>query len=103
MGLERAQMYTADERFGIVAERRVWVHRADKCLGETCPIHRPSDHHMKDWTPVLRRDKGGLIERNCPHGVGHPDPDSMLYFRGLDPEWTQVMGVHGCDGCCHGG
>lgn len=29
------------------------------------------------------------MERICPHGVGHPDPDD-----------TNPDTVHGCDGCC---
>lgn len=31
------------------------------------------------------------MERICPHGVGHPDPDCMYAKRDT---------VHGCDGCC---
>lgn len=41
----------------------------------------------------------GLIERECRHGIGHPDPDSVAYFRINDPEgWA--LATHGCDGCC---
>jgi hypothetical protein len=35
------------------------------------------------------------MERVCPHGVGHPDPDDINVI--LGPEK-----VHGCDGCCEG-
>lgn len=37
----------------------------------------------------------GLVEVQCPHGVGHP---SWL----LTPptRWKPWMGTHGCDGCC---
>ena len=31
-----------------------------------------------------------IMERICPHGVGHPDPDDVL----------NQDRVHGCDGCC---
>jgi hypothetical protein len=34
------------------------------------------------------------MERICPHGVGHPDPDEYAIASGGD------AGVHGCDGCC---
>jgi hypothetical protein len=30
------------------------------------------------------------MERICPHGVGHPDPDDVF----------ATDTVHGCDGCC---
>jgi hypothetical protein len=63
------------------------VHSEERCAGEVCVMHNPSDHHMRDW-PYNWRDDRGLMERICPHGVGHPDPD--------------VRGdlTHGCDGCC---
>lgn len=72
------------------------VHSADKCAGRNCVLHNPSDHHMREWKLVWRGDRG-IMERTCPHGIGHPDPDDMAYQRTLphgDP------GVHGCDGCC---
>lgn len=68
------------------------VHEPDKCAGENCTIHNRSDHHMRSWPQHWRSDTG-VMERTCPHGVGHPDPD-MPY----GPEAWQW--VHGCDGCC---
>ena len=54
---------------------------------------------MKDWPTNWRN--GGMfdikpphMERMCPHGVGHPDPDDVTNL-GED-----VIGIHGCDGCC---
>lgn len=67
------------------------VHEADKCLGEFCPIHKVSDHPLKDAPQRWRRDKGSM-ERVCVHGIGHPDPD--------DYKARAVKSVHGCDGCC---
>lgn len=77
----------------------VRVHDAMACAGRGCALHNPSDHHMRDWDIVVREDKGSLFERICSHGVGHPDPDSLAYFIANGDDW---MGVHGCDGCCHG-
>ena len=72
------------------------THPPDKCEGRPCCIHNPSDHHMLDW-PLEWRNDTKVMERICPHGVGHPDPDDVAYnlSRGR-PEMT----VHGCDGCC---
>jgi hypothetical protein len=67
------------------------VHPQDKCAGRTCAVHNPSDHHMRDFPQHYRGDRG-IMERICPHGVGHPDPDD---YRSM-PGW----GIHGCDGCC---
>lgn len=64
------------------------VHSSDKCKGQFCCIHNPSDHHMRSWPQHWRGDRN-LMERTCPHGVGHPDPD--------DPNPDKS---HGCDGCC---
>lgn len=79
---------------------RVWrVHKADVCAGQACAIHNPSDHVMKDMPMVLREDsfKYAMPERVCPHGIGHPDPDSVAWYA---QQGTHGMGVHGCDGCC---
>lgn len=72
------------------------VHLADKCAGQYCVIHNPSDHHMREW-PLNWRDDTGIMERFCPHGVGHPDPDALDFHARLGQSWS---GVHGCDGCC---
>ena len=76
------------------------VHPESKCAGRVCVIHSPTDHHMRTWPMNWRGDRG-LIERICPHGVGHVDPDHF-------PRWEangtlETNSVHGCDGCCHDG
>ena len=75
------------------------VHPRVDCAGGTCVIHAPSQHHMRRWPIVIRPDRGYMAERLCPHGIGHPDPDSGAWMA----EHTPVQyadGVHGCDGCC---
>lgn len=71
------------------------VHDRDACQGRGCPVHHPSTHHMRAWPLVWRPDRG-LMERACPHGVGHPDPDDAAYRA----TFGDGNGVHGCDGCC---
>lgn len=79
------------------------VHDPALCEGGPCTIHHPSEHHMVTWPQNWRGDQvvmGILIpgrkimERLCPHGIGHPDPDDIRIVNREDP------GVHGCDGCC---
>lgn len=67
------------------------VHEPSKCAGEACCIHNPSDHHMRTWPQHWRGDRR-IMERLCPHGVGHPDPDGQI------PDGDNR--THGCDGCC---
>lgn len=67
-----------------------------------CPYHNPSEHHMKDWPKSLNsgiRLFPGLVERTCPHGVGHPDPDSVAWYQRMQFGASEVW-THGCDGCC---
>lgn len=64
------------------------VHSEESCLGPHCVIHNQSDHVMREFPTHWREDRG-FMERICPHGVGHPDPDDPF----ADP-------IHGCDGCC---
>lgn len=71
------------------------VHTPDKCEGRGCVLHHPSDHHMREWRTLWRGDRG-FMERICPHGIGHPDPDDLAYHKSIG----QDVGVHGCDGCC---
>ncbi len=76
------------------------VHSSVTCSGEPCVIHNPSKHSMSDFPTHWRSDRG-IMERICPHGVGHPDPDDMAYIRwAMGKERAQVEGIHGCDGCC---
>jgi len=79
------------------------VHDPERCAGQTCCIHNPSEHRMIAWPQLWRADRY-LMERVCPHGIGHPDPDDLAYRRRVrgadDAYWA---GVHGCDGCCAGG
>jgi hypothetical protein len=72
------------------------THSKELCDGRPCPIHNLSDHSMRGFPQHFRMDNG-LMERVCPHGIGHPDPDALPFYneRGI-----QGMGIHGCDGCC---
>lgn len=71
-------------------------HLEGDCVGEHCPFHKPSDHLMVGWPMVWRSDRY-LLERLCPHRVGHPDPDSVAFLAARGVEGADV---HGCDGCC---
>jgi hypothetical protein len=66
----------------------VQVHKRGLCVNENCTIHNPSGHSMLHFPQLWRADRK-FMERVCPHGIGHPDPDEIN-----KPE------AHGCDGCC---
>lgn len=76
--------------------QKLYVHNREVCKGEPCPIHNPTNHCMRDF-PTHWRDDRGIMERICPCGIGHPDPDDRRIRLGQDP------GDHGCCGCCRDG
>lgn len=79
--------------------RIINVHQPAQCAGDdTCMMHKPSDHSMRDLPLVFRVDRMPLAERICEHGVGHPDPDCVAYLDRAAPRGA--WGIHGCDGCC---
>lgn len=70
----------------------IMAHGVAECE-KPCPIHWPSQHHMRSWPQHWRGDRG-IVERMCQHEdgwIGHPDPDDKSRDK-----------VHGCDGCCLG-
>lgn len=75
----------------------VAAHSPEKCEGRPCVIHNQSDHNMRGFPTFFRFDRY-LMERHCPHGVGHPDPDDAAWQNEVMPE--RAASVHGCDGCC---
>ena len=111
--LNRAGAFTADTDFyGGMTGRAVMdlvavfveqpgilgTHSRDACQGSGCVVHHPSDHAMRDW-PLQPRPDRRMVERTCPHGVGHPDPDDAAYRASRG----DTDSVHGCDGCCRTG
>jgi hypothetical protein len=84
----------------VVANGTITTHPMSACAGEICCVHNPSAHSMLAW-PQLWRDDRMLMERLCPHGIGHPDPDDISYKRRTrGEEFAYYEGIHGCDGCC---
>lgn len=91
----------------VVPDVPLQIHDGALCEGFPCPFHAPSDHHMVDWPMIVRLDKEAIVERTCEHGTGHPDPDSLAYYRrvaqlgmSFTPADAEALGIHGCDGCC---
>lgn len=87
-------MGTNDSSYTIVGGQvLIGVHSLDKCAGEYCTIHNFSDHHMVDWPQNWRPGfSRPYMERICPHGIGHPDPDEINF---------EDFQLHACDGCCN--
>jgi predicted kinase len=87
------------ERAELVGGEEILAHPRKDCIGRHCCIHNPSEHHMRDWPQHFRMDRA-LMERICPHGVGHPDPDDLTFKRLMAGTEEVLDAVHGCDGCC---
>lgn len=82
-----------------IASGPLRVHSKTDCAGRYCVVHHPSPHHMRDW-PLNWRGDTQVMERLCPHGVGHPDPDHLAYVRTHNTQLATLQAVHGCCGCC---
>jgi hypothetical protein len=74
-------------------DQEIWIHPNYACKGAHCTVHNRSDHSMRSFPQHWRSDRA-MMERICPHGIGHPDPDEYKLIG------SKYEGVHGCDGCC---
>lgn len=87
------------ERYITGTGQIVRVHDRNPDCDKGCPIHNPTDPHAH-WPTHWRGDRG-LMERICPHGIGHPDDDHLNWVeRTFGLERALEEAVHGCDGCC---
>jgi hypothetical protein len=83
--------------------QNLYVHPGSQCEGTVCAIHNPSGHALNTAPYIWRDDRHPpLLERLCPHGVGHPDRDALTHWRatGMADVNVHAHAVHGCDGCC---
>lgn len=98
--METIHIHVAEPMFGCqIGQQDLMVHDRDKCAGEFCCIHNPSDHPLRNAELNWRADRR-IMERFCDHGVGHPDPDDLWYRVNVLSNDPKYAGVHGCDGCC---
>lgn len=82
-------------------QRLTSIHQeSDDCREHGCTIHNPSEDSEAIGKRFWRADRG-IMERQCQHGVGHPDPDSVRFWqREHGDDFASLHSVHGCDGCC---
>ena len=52
------------------------THAPDHCAGEACPIHRPSDHNLRDRDQVF---SSGVMYRVVANNTFEVDPDDPSY------------------------
>ena len=80
----------------LVGGQQIYAHHMSRCAGLPCSVHNPSNHHMAAWPQNWREDVQ-LMERICPHGTGHPDPDHVAFIKSVTGKFTYR---HCCDHCC---
>lgn len=77
-----------------------FVHPQSPDCDEGCVIHNPTDPNKDTFPPLWRGDRS-MMERVCPHGIGHPDRDQIRYWeRTLGEAEARAQATHACDGCC---
>lgn len=96
-----SKFITTHEVYETGTGQKLHVHMREQCQGSHCVIHNPSNHPMKNFPTHWRTDRC-LMERICPHGIGHPDPDDVAFYEKVraDKSVKSYYSVHGCDGCC---
>ena len=89
----------------LMGGERLYTHTPNACKDdETCSVHKPSNHCMVEFRQHWRNDRA-LMERICPCGVGHPDPDDLSFKRkSKGEEFAHYESIHGCcpKRCCDG-
>ena len=87
---EIERMYSPSNRYTLEHTDVVLrvAHAYSVCQGRPCTVHNLSDHPLRSW-PQQWNSLIGYMERVCPHGVAHIDPDEFKLFL-----------AHACDGCC---
>lgn len=70
------------------------VHGETKCLGEFCPLHKPSDHEFKNLPLVFT---GVNMLRELPNGNRVPDPDDYFYNQGKSVIVENSAKCYKCD------
>lgn len=73
------------------------VHTKKRCRGDWCVIHKPMNTYPR--TRLHWRGDRGIFEVICAHGVGHPAPEQLQFWRDTNREYESI---HGCcmAGCC---
>lgn len=86
------------------------AHPAGACAGRGCALHGPSDHWMRDmplrWVhPGDEADgekRSGYMERLCPHGLWHWDPDDRAFQEKAGWKTRPAREGFGCECECKG-
>lgn len=76
------------------------THESTECALPHCAIHNPSGHPLSH-APQRWRNELWMLERECTHGLWHPDVDNLDYiFFTYGEMAASGASVHSCDGCC---
>ena len=73
------------------------AHHSSTCAGQQCPLHKRTDHEMRDWRQgVVMIGLTFVITRICPHDIEHTDPDDFFVYdvswcKECSPRFKQVV------------
>lgn len=74
----------------------IQCHERTECLGQWCAIHQPMPGPWAEW-PRLWHNEHNIMERTCPHGIGHPVAEMYDFY--IDNGRAFDL-VHGCCSEC---
>lgn len=85
------------ERYTTGTGQRILVHTRTPECDNGCVIHNPTSQNS-DWPTHWREDRK-IMERICPCGVGHPDPDGLRFIERMYGRLRmELEAIHGCCG-----
>lgn len=76
----------------------VGVHKVFVCEDRHCAIHNNPSLHPLSMEPLVWDNNGAAVQRQCVHGVIHPDFDDLEYRKTVGQYYLYLD--HDCDGCC---
>jgi hypothetical protein len=68
------------------------VHREEKCSGDPCVLHNPSDHDLRDWS--LQWIEGGFVRVNTATDEGRDDPDVAAFRKARSGPRIKCLNCH---------
>jgi hypothetical protein len=95
--MQKADMSKTDEGVTTLESgQTITHHRKGECISTACTLHNPMPGPWDDWPRFYRADSRGIY-RLCPHNIGHPAIEQVVYW--LSNGQEDLVPHRCCDQC----